>query len=188
MKTNVNPRTGQQILDDLAPGFTSRITPAWIKNKKDKVDENNILHYILYFIKRVLKITHFYVDLIKDISLLASLIFLAVGLSALTAYPTMYSSQIIFLLLESTVFPLLISGISLAWRSPTLALGYEVNKDQDQIPKKKAIFLKTLSTLCSGLMPAFLINYKEREIEDFQRTLKNETLDDESMDALQEKK
>ena len=122
-----------------------------------------------------------------DISLLATLIFLAVGLSALTAYPTMYSSQIIFLLLESTVFPLLISGISLAWRSPTLALGYEVNKDQDQIPKKKAIFLKTLSTLCSGLMPAFLINYKEREIEDFQRTLKNETLDDESMDALQEK-
>eukprot|EP00092_Neocalanus_flemingeri_P080309 GFUD01100156.1.p1 GENE.GFUD01100156.1~~GFUD01100156.1.p1 ORF type:complete len:1047 (+),score=211.36 GFUD01100156.1:131-3271(+) len=189
MKNQLHATTCESILDDVAPGLKRKVTPTWMKKLAEAVKNNVIVSHLFYYAHRIFSICLSYVDLLKDLLLLMSLVSLVGGPYALWMNPSLFSSQIILLLLASVIIPLLLAGALLAFNSPVLVLGHDVRKAQEKNPLKvwQSVSLKLFTVLMSFLLPALLINAEEREKEEIKKLLEKETLDNKTLRCVLEK-
>ena len=108
--------------------------------------------------KRLLLVTVSYMDLIKDTTLLATIVYLLQG-TPLTHFTT-FSSQVCWLLAASIVIPLVFSALETARHRPLLILGFHSWKLCKHSPpsRKRLSFIKFLNVFFYPLVPALLIH------------------------------
>ena len=119
-----------------------------------------------------------YLDMIRDIAVIVALLGI-VTISSIFIHPTVFASQIIWLLVLSVVLPLLATGIQIAKKYPFIIFGYRVHShfEQNPVGRCKLVLVQMLIVLLAVFFPAFLIIVKEGEKEK-ARQLYKEGVDD----------
>ena len=133
---------------------------------------------MVYFVKMLASLTMLYLDFIRDLNLVFSIVAI-VTFGSIYNNPTALFSQVVFLLLASIVIPLIIIGIQIATRWPYIIFGYKVNSSFNQNPMStwKLILLRFFILIFSMLFPAFLVILKEKEKEKAKQLLQEGTWD-----------
>ena len=168
----------EQIFDDYKPGVMSRAQPKWFKDRGAWIETRPVAGFVIYFIKMLLSIGFLYLDMIRDLSLIAALLGI-VTISSIFSYPNIFASQIIWLLILSVAIPLLATGITIAKKYPFIIFGYRVHShfEQNPVGRCKLVLVQILIVLLAVFFPAFLIIVKEGEKEK-TRQLYKEGVDD----------
>ena len=74
MKNRLSWKICSQIMDDESPGFLVKIIPKTILEIKDFLKKNSYLHFMLYILKKASCITNIYLDLVKDLLLVITIV------------------------------------------------------------------------------------------------------------------
>ena len=106
------------IFEDVNPGIVRRKCPGLEKFQKKM--ENNYLFW--WMTKLALKITVFYLDILKDSFLTLSILILNGGPPSLLEFPTKYTSVVFFCMMATIILPLTISSFFLARDNPELII------------------------------------------------------------------
>ena len=79
-------------MDDETPGFVARKLPKKIIDVKDVIKNETYLHLVIYILKKTRAIANIYVDLLKDILLVITIVSALGGLNVvfedITAFPS----------------------------------------------------------------------------------------------------
>ena len=144
----------------------------WIKDKSYYIIKKGFR--ITYSgLESLLLVTLAYLDLSLDLVLLLSIL-IALG-STISDY-TLFSSQVVYLLCASIIFPALATASTIAFRWPHVVIGSDewiMCKRSDIVfDKKKLVVLRILIIGFSPMVPALVImsdlraNHKRKELND----------------------
>ena len=132
---------------------------------------------VFFQILKVLKVTLSYVDLVKDLTLTLSLIFL-VGVDVLfSSYFTLFQSTIVWLMIFSVGAPLLLSAIQTTIYFPTSLLDFDTWRSFSEDPARSLTGVR-ITMFCTYLfVPAIQISNKVDALQKKENLLrKTETL------------
>ena len=165
-----DPRICQKILEDAKPGLLKHfLTLTKIKQILAKFKKVKILLQISYILDRAKTVILYYVDLLKDTTLSLKLLSL-LGVPHLIAYPTTFSSQIVFISLTSAFMPMILAAVIIA-SNPLILAGFCYQNQFHKITKWKLLLLKIITFVLSPLVPALLFDVKEREKKNLEKCL-----------------
>ena len=117
--------------------------------------------------KRGAKLFLFYFDLIKDSFIIATLVNL-VGPRSMVMKPAIYTSQIIFVLSISVVFPVYYTTFQIALKYPLVLFGYQTIQSKASIAGWKIRIVEFLTIILAPIVPAVLIGIAEKENDDLK--------------------
>ena len=156
---NLEPKLFGMIMDIHKPSFVYRKVKT-LKKISERVEENEYLTGFL----NVLSLVFTMMEILKDVTLVGTLVASLGGPQALFYYPEKFNSAIVFCLLVSILVPLIFSTLGFATEDPEVIL-----KPYNITRKIKRSTLQAFVCLLSFLNPILLVNSKNENHRKMQK-------------------
>jgi len=141
-------------MDDETPGLLVKKIPKTFLNIKDIVKNNPYLHFMLYILKKARSITNIYLDLVKDLLLVITIVSALGGFEVIFGNIKVFPSVVVMNLIATIIFPLVISTFLTLSENPEMIFCMDFTDTSIFFKSLIRIFILPLFLL----VPALIVN------------------------------